>query len=93
MNPAKDEVGQQARATQHGGEPLAEYVRRAIEGYFTQIGDHETSDLYQLVLGEVERPLFECTLKHCGGNQTRTARTLGLNRGTLRKKLQQYGIE
>jgi Fis family transcriptional regulator len=44
-------------------------------------------------LSEVEAPLLEVVMQFTGGNQTRAAAILGLNRGTLRKKLRQYGLE
>jgi Fis family transcriptional regulator len=48
--------------------------------------------LYDLVLREVEEPLFRAALKHVDGNQSRAAVILGINRGTLRKKLRQFGL-
>jgi len=49
-------------------------------------------NLYELLLSEVEKPLIETVLAHVQGNQTRAAEMLGINRGTLRKKMQQYDI-
>jgi Fis family transcriptional regulator len=46
-----------------------------------------------MVMDEVERPLLECTMEYCGGNQTKAAKYLGLNRGTLRKKLKHHGLD
>ena len=46
-----------------------------------------------MVVANVERPLLEVVLHHAEGNQTRAAEMLGLNRNTLRKKLNQHGIE
>jgi Fis family transcriptional regulator len=45
-----------------------------------------------LVIGEVEKPLIEETIKYCKGNQSKAAELLGISRGTLRKKIKQYGI-
>jgi Fis family transcriptional regulator len=45
-----------------------------------------------MVMDCVEKPLLETVLHHAGGNQTRAAELLGLNRNTLRKKIQQHGI-
>lgn len=73
--------------------PLNGCIRKALDNYFTDMAGHEINDLYQLVLSEVERPLLEKVLEQAGGNQTRAAKILGINRGTLRKKLQQYGLE
>ena len=73
-------------------EPLRECVRDALEHYFAQIGDHPAGDLYELVMTEVEAPLLETVLRHARGNQSRAAEVLGINRGTLRKKLKHYRI-
>ena len=76
----------------NGGQTLAHAVRSSMERYFQQLDGHEASEIYNLVLEEVERPLFESVLNYYGGNQSNAARALGLNRGTLRKKLRQYGL-
>ncbi len=74
-------------------EPLRECVRDALDSYFQQMGDHGASDLYQLVLNEVEQPLLEKVIQHTEGNQTRAARILGISRSTLRKKLTAYNLD
>jgi Fis family transcriptional regulator len=53
---------------------------------------HAVSDLYRLVIEEVERPLFETIVRHANGNLTQAARMLGLTRSTLRKRLTDYGL-
>ena len=73
--------------------PLAEAVRQSLTRYFEHLDGHAPGDLYRMVLEEVERPLLESVMSYCGGNQTRAAEHLGINRGTLRKKLKQYGLE
>ena len=72
--------------------PLNGSVSDALDNYFTNLDGHEPDDLYQLFMGEVERPLLKRVLKYTNGNQTRAAAVLGINRGTLRKKLTQYGL-
>lgn len=73
--------------------PLRVCVEKALENYFGYLGGHPAHDLYALVLNEVEPTLLTVTLRHTGGNYSRAAEMLGINRGTLRKKLQHYGIE
>jgi len=73
--------------------PLNGMVRTALQQYLQDLNGHEPNDLYQLLLNEVERPLLETVMQHVGGNQTRAAQALGINRGTLRKKLKQYGLD
>lgn len=68
-------------------------VASSLDTYLRQLNGHDCADLHRLVLAEVEPPLLEAVLAYCNGNQTKAARLLGLNRGTLRKKLVQYGID
>lgn len=72
--------------------PLHETVRSALKEYMLTLEGDDPSDLYAMVIREVERPLLECALEHCAGNQTRAAQCLGLNRGTLRKKLREHDL-
>jgi two-component system nitrogen regulation response regulator GlnG len=53
----------------------------------------DDGSLYARVIGEVERPLIEAMLARHGGNQLRAARAIGLNRNTLRKRLDVLGID
>ena len=73
--------------------PLRECVRVAIDTYLQQLGGVEASDLYAMVMREVEAPMLEAVLQHTRGNQSKAAQILGMNRGTLRKKLRLYGLE
>ena len=73
-------------------QPLSDAVRTALNLYFQQLEGHDPDDVYRMVLEEVERPLLETVMHYCKGNQTRAAKMLGLNRGTLRKKLKHYGL-
>lgn len=72
--------------------PLREAVDAAMRRYFTHLDGESTTDLYAMVLAEVEAPLLASVMAHVNGNQTRAAEILGLNRGTLRKKLKQYAL-
>ncbi len=71
---------------------LSVHVTQALTAYFAQLKGHHTVDLYNLVMREVEKPLFEAVLIECGYNQTKAAKMLGLSRSTLRKKLEFYGL-
>ena len=73
-------------------ESLRDCVRDALARYFATLDGHDCRDLFDLVIGEVEIPLLEIVLEHADGNQTKAAKMLGINRGTLRKKLQQYDL-
>jgi Fis family transcriptional regulator len=72
--------------------PLRDLTGEALRTYFGDLNGHKPGDLYQLVLGEVEPPLFQVVLDYTRGNQSRAADILGLNRATLRKKLKQYKL-
>lgn len=72
--------------------PLRNHAERALSEYFTSLNGHRPAHLYDLVLREVEEPLFRVVLDYAEGNQSRAAGILGINRGTLRKKLKQFGL-
>ena len=72
--------------------PLSGTVKSMLEDYFNDLDGHPPADLYQMVLHEIEQPLLETVLHYTRGNQSKAAVLLGLNRGTLRKKLKQYDI-
>jgi len=72
--------------------PLRSHTEQALDSYFTSLNGHTPGHLYELVMREVEEPLFRAVLDYADGNQSRAADILGINRGTLRKKLKTYGI-
>lgn len=72
--------------------PLRSMTEEALDRYFANLNGHAPGHLYDLVLREVEEPLFRAVLDYSEGNQSRAAEVLGINRGTLRKKLRSYGI-
>lgn len=73
-------------------EPLCSCVKTSLSLYLRDIDGHHPGNLHQLVISEVEKPLFETVLRYAQGNQTKAAAILGINRSTLRKKLEQYGL-
>ncbi|MGB9093275.1 MAG: helix-turn-helix domain-containing protein [Gallionella sp.] len=73
---------------------MARYVRKALREYFRDLdGEDPCCGMYDMVMYCVEKPLLEMVLEHVGGNQTRAAEMLGINRNTLRKKMLQHNIE
>ena len=71
---------------------LRDCVARAVRRYLADVESEPTEGLHALVLREVESPLLREVLAWYNGNQSRAAAALGINRATLRKKLQQYGL-
>ena len=71
---------------------LADCVRDALNAYFSQLDGHPANSIYQMVMEEVERPLFQTVMEHTCGNQTQAASLLGISRSTLRKKLSRFDI-
>ena len=72
--------------------PLRTYTEQALNDYFASLNGHSPAHLYDLVLREVEEPLLKAVLDYTEGNQVRAADILGINRGTLRKKLRSLGL-
>ena len=63
-----------------------------MRAYLDELDGQVSTDVYQMVLAEVEAPLLEEIMAYTRNNQTRASLMLGLNRGTLRKKLKQYNL-
>ena len=72
--------------------PLHSHVEQTIKRYFDELEGHLPCNLYQTVLKEIEYPLLKVVMEETGGNQSKAAQILGLNRGTLRKKLCEHDI-
>ena len=72
---------------------LSNLTDECLNSYFQNLNGHKPGDLYQLVIGEVEKPLFRAVLTYTNGNQSEAAEILGINRGTLRKKLKDYKLQ
>jgi Fis family transcriptional regulator len=71
---------------------LKECVKQTMEQYFCQLDGQPVTNIYEMVLSEVEAPLLQVVMNVCQGNQCRAADMMGISRGTLRKKLQQHGL-
>ena len=66
---------------------LHHHVEQALESYFACLDGSQPSDLYAMVLREVETSLINYVLKRTNNNQSTAAEILGISRGTLRKKI------
>ena len=74
------------------GQNLRESVTLAVRHYLNELDGQISTDVYQMVLADIEAPLLREIMTYTGNNQTRASIMLGLNRGTLRKKLKQYNL-
>ncbi len=71
---------------------LREFISGRVSEMFARLDGNDCDGLYRLVIGEVEGSLLEAVMKETAGSQVRAARILGINRGTLRKKLRAHGL-
>ncbi len=71
---------------------LREAVTASVRKYLEELDGQLSTDVYQMVLAEMEAPLLEEIMAYTRNNQTKASVMLGLNRGTLRKKLKQYHL-
>lgn len=71
---------------------LREHLENAIEEHLSILDGTPPTNIYQLVLAQIEAPLLEIVMQHTEGNQTRAALWLGLSRTTLWKLLKKYGM-
>ena len=72
---------------------LTSTVRKVMRQYFKDLDGEKCTGIYEMVVHAVEKPMLEVVMLQAQGNQTRAAELLGLNRNTLRKKLQQHGLD
>lgn len=72
---------------------LGNAVRRSLERYFKDLDGESPTAIYDMVLRMIEKPMIETVLREAEGNQTSAAEMLGINRNTLRKKMQQLRIK
>ena len=84
--------GESTPTTLNSRQSLRDHVAEAMQRYFEDLDGQDTRDLYNLVMAEVEPPLLKAAMNYSRQNQSKTAQLLGLNRGTLRKKLRQYNL-
>lgn len=76
----------------HKNSPLADCVSQSLEQYFKDLNGEQPSNLHNLFIHTVEKPFLAAVMRQAGGNQSKASEILGINRNTLRKKLQTYGL-
>jgi len=80
------------RVQSPGPPPLRDSAAEAVAHFLSTLDGETCSDLYDMVLHQVEEPLLRAVMDYTQQNQSQASAMLGLNRGTLRKKLRQYGL-
>jgi Fis family transcriptional regulator len=71
---------------------LQDKIETLLDKYFKDLDGENPNDVYDMVLHSVEKPLLIYIMNYAQGNQTRAAKILGINRNTLRKKLEFYNL-
>lgn len=89
---ARQDAAPDSRPQPGGHETIEQCVLRSLEKYFDDLEGARPHALFELVTQAVERPLLEFAMKRAAGNQSAAAELLGINRNTLRKKLQQHSL-
>lgn len=93
MRTARDTTWLVRVAKKKNTSQLQQSVEQAIRKYLRDLDGELPCNLFDTVISEIEQPMLKTVLRHYDNNQSKTAMCLGINRGTLRKKLKQYHIE
>ena len=72
---------------------LKHQVGLALRRYFKELDGNKATNVFEMVIKEVEKPMLEEVMKFCDGNKSQASKILGINRVTLRTKLKQYNLE
>lgn len=73
--------------------PLEEEIRHRVGLFYERLGAHSAGGLYDAVMREVERPLLAGALARANGVRATAAAALGIDRGTLARRLRALGID
>ncbi|CAN5117276.1 Fis family transcriptional regulator [soil metagenome] len=71
---------------------IEECIVKSLDKYFRDLNGERPSGLYEMLMHTVERPLLEVVMREADDNQSLASEMLGINRNTLRKKLQTHGL-
>ena len=72
--------------------PVTEVLEIHLQRYLDDLGDSPPSNVYDMVVTSIEKPMLQLIMQHAQNNQSLAAQYLGLNRNTLRKKLLEHGL-
>ena len=68
------------------------FIHAKVSRFIEHLGEHGQDNLHAKIVSSVEKAMFSEVLSHVGNNQTKASKILGINRNTLRKKIQQYNL-
>ena len=89
---AQQSHNQDEAAEDMSKESIQEVVQKSLEDYFNDLGEQKPTNIYDMMVLTVEKPVLEVVMSRADGNQSHAAQMLGINRNTLRKKLQEHGL-
>jgi len=72
--------------------PITECIETQLQRYLEDLKGTPPSDIYDMVLAAVEKPMLELVMHHTKQNQSLAAQYLGINRNTLHKKLVEHQL-
>lgn len=81
-----------AGANGSGAFSLDDYIERKMGDFVKGMRNGSGRNLHPMLITAIERPLITRALQETKGNQIQAAELLGLNRNTLRKKIQDLHI-
>ncbi len=87
------QISTAASAINTGDASLEAIVEAKLRTSFNGIEKLDKGNIYTMVMEQVERPLIRFIMEKTRWNQVKTADLLGINRNTLRKKINELGIE
>jgi Fis family transcriptional regulator len=71
---------------------IAASITESLEQYYRDLGGEKPSNVYDMMVDAMEKPLLEFIMARTRNNQSQASIILGINRNTLRKKLQHHGM-
>jgi Fis family transcriptional regulator len=72
---------------------LEDFTSIWLTQLFDKLGGLQPTNLHDAVLQQVERPLIAKVMQYFDGNQVQASKALGINRATLKKKIEEFGLE
>ena len=73
-------------------EHIQDVILQSLQEYFDDLDGQKPTDIYNMIMRTVEKPVLMAVMAHAKNNQSHAAEMLGINRNTLRKKLLEHGL-